>query len=88
MVEGENNEARARELLSELESGAKMEQLAEMYSACPSSEKGGDLGEFAPGTMVSEFDAHVFNEETKIGVPRVIKTLFGWHVVIVDERKS
>ena len=35
-------------------------EAAATYSECPSSRKGGNLGEFAPGQMVKEFDTVVF----------------------------
>ena len=48
---------------------------------------GGDLGEFEPGDMAAEFDAFVFDASSPVGVPLgPVRTPFGYHVVIIDER--
>lgn len=63
-----------------LDKGSDFAQLAKKYSICPSGKKGGDLGEFSPGTMVKAFDNVVF----KLPVRKVhgpIKTQFGFHLI-------
>ena len=60
-------------------------KLAKENSACPSSAKGGDLGEFSHGQMVKEFDEVAF----KLPVGKVsdpVKTQFGYHLVMVTEK--
>ena len=82
-----DTESQALCLLKELTFGADMAQLAAEHSACPSKENGGDLGVFVPGDMAAEFDAFVFDSSTAIGIPLgPVKTPFGFHIVIVDER--
>ena len=59
--------------------------LAKQNSACPSSAKGGDLGEFTHGQMVKEFDEVAF----KLPVGKVsdpVKTQFGYHLVMVTKK--
>ena len=59
--------------------------LAKANSACPSSAKGGDLGEFTHGQMVKEFDEVAF----KLPVGKVsdpVKTQFGYHLVMVTKK--
>mmetsp|Transcript_28516 Transcript_28516/g.61126 ORF Transcript_28516/g.61126 Transcript_28516/m.61126 type:complete len:180 (+) Transcript_28516:112-651(+) len=58
---------------------------ASQYSACPSSSRGGDLGEFGPGAMVKEFDQVVFNEAIGV-VHGPIRTQFGYHLIYVRDR--
>ena len=63
----------------------KFAELAKANSACPSSAKGGDLGEFARGQMVREFDEVAFNlPVNKVSEP--FKTQFGYHLVLVEKR--
>ncbi len=55
------------------------------FSACPSSSRGGDLGEFGPGQMVKEFDTVVFNEPVGV-VHGPIRTQFGYHLIYIRDR--
>lgn len=70
-----------------LASGEAFAGLANQYSTCPSGKTGGSLGSFAPGTMVPEFDAAIFNPDTRVGeLIGPIKTDFGYHLIVVDKR--
>ncbi len=67
-----------------LNNGADFAELADRYSDCPGS--GGDLGYFAPGQMVDEFDKVVF--ALKPGeTSGIFRTMFGFHIARVHERK-
>ena len=72
---------KAEELMSQLKKGKSFADLARKHSTCPSAKKGGDLGEFKKGQMVSQFDKAVFSGETI--VPQLVKTKFGWHIIKV-----
>jgi len=62
---------------------------ASKSSKCSSGKQGGSLGEFGPGSMVAEFDAVCFDESKAIGeVHGPIKTQFGHHLILVEERKA
>lgn len=77
-------EQNARDILKKIEKGADFGQLAKQNSTCPSSKKGGDLGEFRKGTMVPAFDKAVFakgSEDKKVIGP--VKTKFGFHLIQV-----
>ena len=64
---------------------SKFAQLAKENSACPSSAKGGDLGEFTHGQMVKEFDEVAFS--LPIGkVSEPVKTQFGHHLILVTKK--
>ncbi len=64
----------------------KFAELAKAHSACPSSEKGGDLGLFTHGQMVPEFDKEAF--ELAVGeVSAPVKTRFGYHLIMVTDKQ-
>lgn len=48
--------------------------------------KGGDLGYFAQGMMVPEFNEAAFNGA--IGDLKTVKTQFGWHILQVQDQKD
>ncbi|GMH76748.1 hypothetical protein TrRE_jg8091 [Triparma retinervis] len=64
---------------------AKFASAAGAYSSCPSSAKGGSLGQFGPGQMVKEFNDCVFNDEVGV-VHGPIKTQFGYHLILITDR--
>ena len=79
------DESQCETLKSEIESGADFADIAKQHSTCPSSARGGDLGEFGPGQMVREFDEVVFSAQ--VGeVQGPVKTQFGYHLVEVTSR--
>ncbi|MBU0647866.1 peptidylprolyl isomerase [Patescibacteria group bacterium] len=63
-------------------------KLAREYSDDPSVEENeGDLGYFARGVMVPEFEKAVFSMKSgEISEP--IKSDFGWHVILMVDRKG
>ena len=70
----------------EAEKSAKFAELAKENSDCPSGAKGGDLGFFTHGQMVPEFDKAAF--ELPVGkVSDIVKTKFGYHIILVTEKK-
>jgi len=73
-----DTEKQAQIIKNKLDKAANFAQLAKQYSKCPSSKKGGDLGEFR------QFDKAVFangSEDKKYLGP--IKTKFGFHLIQV-----
>ena len=79
-------EEAAKSLLATLEKEpAKFEEVAKASSICPSSQQGGDLGDFSEGQMVPEFENACKGAEIgKIVGP--VKTQFGYHLIRVDKR--
>ncbi|MFX1326980.1 MAG: peptidylprolyl isomerase [Promethearchaeota archaeon] len=72
--------SRAQEIYEDLKAGEKFEQLASQYSTCSSKKRGGNLGEFAKGDMVSEFWSAC--TKLKIGeISQPIKTQYGYHII-------
>ncbi|WP_191603138.1 peptidylprolyl isomerase [Marinomonas algicola] len=72
----------ANKLKVRLDKGEDFYQLAKKHSTCPSSKKGGDLGEFKQGDMVKSFDQAVFKGPL-LKVQGPIKTQFGFHLIKV-----
>ena len=64
---------------------AKFAELAKENSSCPSSERGGDLGAFAKGQMVKEFEDVAFTLPVNT-VSEPVKTPFGYHLILVTEK--
>ena len=64
------------------------EKLARENSQDPGSkDKGGDLGFFAKGQMVPEFEAVAFTIAPN-QVSEVVQTSYGYHIIIVTDRKK
>lgn len=81
-----DEEAKANDIIKEINEGLSFQEAASKYSSCPSKEAGGSLGEFTRGQMVPEFEEAAFNmEEGSISQP--VKTQFGYHIIKLDERK-
>jgi peptidyl-prolyl cis-trans isomerase C len=80
--------AKAKEVRAKIVAGAKFEDQAKLESDdTGSGDNGGDLGTFGAGQMVPEFDEVVF--KAPVGqVTEPIKTAYGYHLILVEERKS
>ena len=80
-----SDEAECLKLKGEIEAGADFGEVAKLNSSCPSRMRGGDLGAFAPGQMVKEFDEVVFSGPigTVLGP---VKTQFGYHLIEITKR--
>jgi peptidyl-prolyl cis-trans isomerase C len=83
---GAEAENKLEDLKQEIgDSPVKFAEAAAQYSACPSARSGGNLGEFGPGQMVKEFDTVIFNNELGV-VHGPIKTQFGYHLILINDR--
>jgi len=81
-----NSIEEAEEILEELNKGADFIELAKEKSTCPSASQGGDLGYFARGQMVKEFEDAAFALE--VGeISLVVETQFGYHIIKLLDKK-
>ncbi|MCL1826719.1 MAG: peptidylprolyl isomerase [Candidatus Cloacimonetes bacterium] len=67
--------------------GEDFGQLAQEFSECPSAAQLGDLGFFARGMMVPEFENAAFRLDIG-GVSEIVKTQFGYHLIKLTDRKG
>lgn len=81
-------EAKAKDILKQLQGGASFADLAKKYSEDPSNkDSGGDLGFIQRGQMVPEFERASFTQKVnELGGP--VKTMFGYHIVQVTEKQE
>lgn len=76
-------------VMEKVQAGGSFAGLAIEYSSCPSKSQGGSLGSFRPGMMVPEFDAVIFNADTKLNeVVGPVATKFGYHLIVVEKRSG
>lgn len=66
----------------------KFIELAKAKSTGPSGPRGGDLGYFAKGQMVPEFEKAAFGMKAGEITKTPVKTQFGYHVIYVEDKKS
>jgi len=72
----------------ELAGGADFAELAKERSTGPSGPNGGDLGYFRESQMVPEFAEAAFAMEVGTSSETPVQTQFGWHVILVEDRRS
>ena len=83
-----DSEEKANEILASINAGEiTFEDAAKAHSSCPSSQQGGNLGDFGRGQMVPEFDTACF--EMEIGEVRgPVKTQFGYHLIRLNKKNE
>ncbi len=82
-------EEEAKAILEQLAGGADFAEIAREKSLDPGSKQsGGELGFFAKGQMVPEFEAEAFSLPPGEVSKEPVKTQFGYHIVKVNEKRS
>lgn len=80
------DEARRDAVVAALAEGRDFAEVAREFSIDGSAQQGGDLGWFAPGMMIPDFQAAV--EALEPGqVSDPVQTRFGWHVIQLMETR-
>ncbi|GGY36473.1 chaperone SurA [Bacterioplanes sanyensis] len=86
--DAEETKALINDLYQRAKAGADFIALAKEYSDDPGSgANGGDLGWVSPGDMVPAFD-QTMQEITPGTVSAPFRSQFGWHILLVEERRD
>lgn len=81
-------EDKAKAVITDLKKGGDFAALARERSTGPSASDGGDLGFFGRGQMAPAFEAAAFKLKKGAFTETPVKTQFGWHVILVEDRKK
>lgn len=82
-------EDEAKALIAEIKKGAAFDKLAKEKSTDKASgAEGGDLGWFKKSDMVKEFADAAFNQKKGELSEAPVKTQFGYHVILIDDRRT
>jgi peptidyl-prolyl cis-trans isomerase C len=81
------DEAKAKDLIAQIDKGASFEKLATEHSSDGSSTEGGDLGWFNPAQMVKPFADAVRELEVGKYTATPVKSEFGWHIIKLEETR-
>ena len=83
-----DSEDKANDLLAKIKAGEiTFEDAATAHSSCPSSQQGGNLGDFGRGQMVPEFDTACF-EMAEGEVRGPVQTQFGYHIIRLNKKNE
>lgn len=80
-------EAEARAIM-QVATPQNFSDLAKTKSKGPSAQQGGDLGWFRREAMIPEFASVAFATPIGTVATTPVKTQFGWHVVLVEDRND
>jgi peptidyl-prolyl cis-trans isomerase C len=83
-----DSEDQAKQIIAQLNKGADFATLAKKYSKDPGSADGGDLGFFKKDEMVPAFADAAFALKPGQFTQTPVHTQFGWHVILVVERRQ
>lgn len=75
----------ALNLILQLQAGADFSALAMEYSACPSKEQQGSLGQLSKGQTVPEFERQLLRLPLGLA-EQPIESRYGYHIVLVEQR--
>jgi peptidyl-prolyl cis-trans isomerase C len=75
-----------RTLRDALADPAQFAALARSFSNCPSAAVGGSLGQIGRGDTVPEFERALFAGDATGVLPGLVRTRFGFHVVLLEHR--
>jgi peptidyl-prolyl cis-trans isomerase SurA len=86
--EKEKAEKDIREIYSRLQKGASFKDLAKQYSDHKeSAKKGGELGWFGTGEIISDFSEAAFSLSDTGSYTAPVSTPYGWHIIKLLEKK-
>ena len=82
------SEEKAKEIYEKIAHGEDFLKMAKQFSKDPGSkEDGGDLGYFARGRMVPQFEEAAFKlQKGEVSLP--VQSQFGWHLIKVEDKRQ
>jgi len=80
-------EQEAKDIIKQLDEGAKFTELAKQLSTGPSGKDGGALGWFKPGDMVAAFSQAAMALTEGQYTKNPVKTQFGWHIILLNKTR-
>ena len=78
----------AQKVLEEVKNGADFAALAKKHNSDSTAEVGGDVGWFAKGQMVPEFEEAAMSLKKGETYPTIVETVYGYHIIRLDDRKT
>jgi peptidylprolyl isomerase/peptidyl-prolyl cis-trans isomerase C len=70
----------AEDILRKLKAGESFDEMARIFSQCPSSKLGGDLGAFGRGRTDPDFEDAAFALDID-AISKPIRSKFGYHII-------
>ena len=83
-----DDEAKATDLIAQIDKGASFEKLAKENSKDGSASEGGDLGWFMATQMVKPFADALQQLEIGKYTATPVKSEFGWHIIKLEETRA
>jgi peptidyl-prolyl cis-trans isomerase C len=82
------SEEKAKQVFEKIAHGEEFARMAKEFSKdAGSKDDGGDLGYFARGQMVPQFEEAAFKLK-KGDVSMPVQTQFGWHLIKLEDRRT
>lgn len=78
----------ASEVLAKIKAGTDFAEMAKQYGSDGTKNAGGDLGFFAKGEMVPEFELTAFALKPGTLNDSLIETSYGYHIIKTTEKKT
>ncbi len=78
----------ASEVLQQVKDGTDFAALAAQYGQDGTAQRGGDLGWYGRGQMVSPFEQATFGMANPGLIPNLVETDFGYHIVEVTQPRN
>lgn len=79
---------KANEILRDIQRGADFARMAEQYGTDGTRTRGGDLGWFTEGDMVTAFNDAIFAAKDTGVLNRVVETEFGYHLIKITGART
>ncbi|MDO8509785.1 MAG: peptidylprolyl isomerase, partial [bacterium] len=78
----------ASEVLAKIKAGTDFAEMAKQYGSDGTKDAGGDLGFFAKGEMVPEFETAAFALKPGTLNEDLVETSYGYHIIKTTEKKT